>query len=141
MRSLLTGEPGGYTREERRNLDIIRELRRAPVDARKRFMAPGYKVHRRGMAHLAERGGGYTRESIADRADDIEDMIAKGDRVWAIWTIRGTHTGLLYGVEATGRPIEILEVGVWRLADGLVEEAWFFADELALVSALGVAGA
>jgi predicted ester cyclase len=70
--------------------------------------------------------------------DTIEDLIAKDDRVWAVWTRRGTHTGQLFGIPATGQTIEILEAGIWRLVDGLVIEAWFFGDELRLLRQLGV---
>jgi hypothetical protein len=78
-------------------------------------------------------GVGYDASTCSDRVDTIEDLIAKDDRVWAVWTMRGTHTGQLFGIPATGQPIEILEAGIWRLVDGLVIEAWFFGDELRLL--------
>lgn len=91
------------------------------------------------MAHLASASGGdYHPSAIADRKDEILDIIAKGDRVWCVWKIRGTHTGELFGIPATGREIELLEMGAWRFADGKVVEAWFFADEFALAAQLGV---
>jgi ketosteroid isomerase-like protein len=31
----------------------------------------------------------------------------------------------------------MLELGIWRFADGRIAEAWFFADELALLRQLG----
>lgn len=129
----------GHTDEERRNLETAVELRRASFEQRTAFHGPGYVVHRRGMAHLASAsGGGYHASAIADRADEILDLIAKGDRVWCVWKIRGTHTGELFGIPATGRQIELLEMGAWRFVDGKVVEAWFFADEFALAAQLGV---
>ncbi|QCX82751.1 SnoaL-like polyketide cyclase (plasmid) [Streptomyces sp. YIM 121038] len=135
--------PGPHTPEEHRNLDTVLALRRATVEGRAAFFAPGYRVHRHGMAHLAALGGftdgtGYTAGSIADRRDRIEDIIARGDRVWAVWTIQGTHTGPLFGVEPTGRRLRVLELGIWRLVDGKVAEAWFFADEYGLAHSLGL---
>ncbi|QIB47271.1 ester cyclase [Streptomyces aureoverticillatus] len=132
-----------HTAEERRNLATILALRRATVEGRRAFLAPGCRVHRHGMAHLAARGGftdgsGYAADSIADRHDHIEDIVAKGDRVWAIWTIRGTHTGPLFGIAPTGKPLNTLELGIWRLTDGKVVEAWFFADEYGLAETLGL---
>ncbi|MFI6316010.1 ester cyclase [Nonomuraea sp. NPDC050556] len=134
-----TPSPDGHTEEELRNLETIRRLRGVPAARRREFMTRDVVIHRHGMAHLgALRGVGYDPDGIADRVDHIEDMVAKGDRVWAVWTIRGTHTGPLFGAAPTGRPLEVLEVGIWRLVDGKVAEAWFFADEYALARALGI---
>ncbi|MFI6502571.1 ester cyclase [Nonomuraea typhae] len=128
-----------HTEEELRNLEVIRALRRATAEGRRAYMAPEAVVHRRGMAHLAVRSGGpYRPEGIPDRYDEVLAMIAKGDRVWAVWTVRGTHAGTLFGQAATGRPVEVLEVGIWRLSGGKVVEAWFFADEYALAQTLGI---
>lgn len=133
-----------HTEEESRNLDVIREVRRARFEERSAFQAPGYTAHRRGMATLTRRAesagsSGYGHGSIADREDQMLDMIAKGDRVWAVWMLRGMHAGELCGFPATGRLLEVLEVGIWRLVNGKIAEAWFFADELALLEQLGVA--
>lgn len=127
-----------YTDEERRNIATALRLRTATFEQRKAFHGPGFVVHRRGMAHLSEGTAGYHPEAIADRHDEILDIVAKGDRVWCVWRIEGTHTGELFGIPATGRRIEVLEMGAWRFADGLVVEAWFFADEFALVAQLDV---
>ena len=81
---------------------------------------------------------GYRPDSILDRVDIIEDIIAKGDRVWAVWSLTGTHTGTLYGFPATGNKIDITEMAVWRLKDGLVAEHWYFADDLSLLRQLEV---
>jgi hypothetical protein len=129
----------GHTDEEQRNLEAALKLRQASFEQRKAFHGPGFVVHRRGMAHLASTSGGhYHPSAIADRNDEILDIIAKGDRVWCVWKIRGTHTGELFGIPATGREIELLEMGAWRFANGKVVEAWFFADEFALAAQLGV---
>lgn len=133
----------GYTQEERRNVETILKLRSVPFVERREFMAEGFRHHRWGMANLAELSGmrdgsGYDANSVAGRVDEIEDIIAKGDRVWAVWTLRGNHSGQLFGIPPTGAQLEVLEIGVWRLEDGLVAEAWFFADELGLLRQLGV---
>lgn len=125
-----------YTDEEQRNIDTALRLRQASFDQRKAFHGPGFTVHRKGMAHLSAASAGYHPAAIADREDEIVDIIAKGDRVWCVWRIRGTHTGELFGVPATGRPIDVLEMGAWRFVDGKVVEAWFFADEYALAAQL-----
>ena len=159
MRSLVTSalfppdaDPGSYTAEsytaesytaeERANIEVILKLRSVSFSERKQFLHPRMRHHRFGFASLGVisglGGAGYDAQSISGRVDTIEDIIAKGDRVWAIWTMRGTHTGRLFGIAPTGRTVEVLEAGVWRLQDGLVAEAWFFGDELALLRQLGV---
>jgi len=136
-------DPRSYTLQEQANIDIVLKLRSAPFSERKNYMHPAMVRHRWGFASLADvtgmkDGAGYDANTCSDRVDTIEDLIAKDDRVWAVWTMRGTHTGQLFGIPPTGKPIEILEAGIWRLADGLVIEAWFFGDELRLLRQLGV---
>ncbi|MFI9510350.1 ester cyclase [Nocardia sp. NPDC052566] len=132
----------GYTERELRNIELILALRAASFAQRKRFMHPQLRHHRRGFGGLATMTGlgadGYTARSIGDRVDTVEDIVAKDDRVWAVWTLRGTHTGPLFGIPATGRKLAILEAGIWRIEGELVAEAWFFGDELALLQQLGV---
>src|SRR6202522_1010173 len=149
MRSLVSAllpsgaDPRVYTAEEQARIETVLRLRSAPFSQRKNYMHPAMVRHRWGFDSLADitgmkDGAGYDARTCADRVDTIEDLIAKGDRVWAVWTMRGTHTGQLFGIPATGRPIEVLETGIWRLQDGLVAEAWFFGDELRLLRQLGV---
>jgi hypothetical protein len=81
----------------------------------------------RGFGGLAQISwpDGYIAASIGDRVDVIEDIVAKDDRVWAVWTLCGTHTGPLFGIPATGKRLEILEAGIWRIEGDLVAEVWF----------------
>ncbi|MGW0997959.1 ester cyclase [Streptomyces sp. NPDC002520] len=135
-------DPLSYTPQEQANIDLILRLRSVPFAERRTFMRPGMRHHRWGFASLADISGmkdgrGYDAHSISDRVDTIEDVIAKDDRVWAVWTLRGTHTGRLFGIPATHRKLEVLECGVWRIEEGLVAEAWFFGDELGLLRQLG----
>lgn len=131
-----------YTAQERSNIELVLALRAAPIEERRRFQHPRLRHHRRGFAGLSELSGlgadGYSAGSISDRIDTIEDIVAKDDRVWAVWTLRGTHTGPLFGIQATGRTVEVLEAGIWRIEDDLVAESWFFGDELALLRQLGL---
>jgi hypothetical protein len=130
------------TSEERANLELVVMFRGLPFSARSRYTIDGFRPVRMGMANLAVINGvtgpGYRADSIPDRTDEITAIIAHSDCVWATWTMRGTHLGELYGIPATGRTIEITEVGQWRIRDGLITEAWFMADELALVYQLGL---
>src|SRR5438046_8190788 len=118
--------------------------RRAATDE---FFAPGYKRLRAGLLHLANNArdqgfrspGTGLRDSIPDRMDVIEEVIADGDKVGLLWRLTGTHKGDLYGIPPTGRKIDIHELGILRLANGKITEAWFMADEAGLLRQLGAA--
>ena len=110
------------------------------------ILSPQYNRLRGGMANLAAnaRGAGFAetayglREAFPDRIDVIEDIIAEGDRVGMIWRLQGTHRGNLFGIPATGRSIDIWEIGVFRVIDGKITEGWFMADEVGVLRQLGV---
>ena len=129
------------TVQERQNIRMVLNFRALPFAERSKYTVEGFKPSRIGMAGLAEvhEPGvpGYTGKSIPDREDEILDIIAHGDRVWATWLIRGTHEGALWGLAPSGRKLEVLEVGQWRITNGLISEAWFFVDELALIRQVG----
>jgi hypothetical protein len=129
------------TEQERANIELVLRFRALLFVERAAYTVPGFRPSRFGMAGLAEvstrPGPGYTAESVPDREDEMLSLIAHGDRVWATWMIRGTHKGWLYGIPATGRRIDVLEMGQWRIEDGLIAEAWFCVDELALARQLG----
>jgi predicted ester cyclase len=108
-------------------------------------LAPGYKRWRGGVEHIAANArdqgfpgpGPYLRGAFPDRTDTIEDVIAEGDRVGMLFRQRGTHKGNFFGIAPTGKTIDIHELGIFRLADGRITEAWFMADELGLLQQLG----
>ncbi|MGW4028930.1 ester cyclase [Streptomyces sp. NPDC004838] len=131
-----------YTPQERANLDLIRRYRSAAFADRAAFVGPGARVTRIGMKALGELSGlgahGYRADSLSDRQDEITDIIAKDDMVWAVWTLRARHTGVLFGIPPTGRALEIVETAIWRIEDQRIAEHWYFADELELLRQLGV---
>lgn len=131
-----------YTEEEQGNIELVRKFRAVPLEERAAFLKPDATVNRIGMASLSDLSGlgmgGYRKDSLPDRHDIIEDIIAKGDRVWAVWSLTATHTGSLYGFPASGNRINITEMAIWRFEGGLVAEHWYFADDFALLRQIGV---
>ena len=128
------------TPEEAENLALIRAYRAAKVADRGQYRGSGFKRHRAGFQNIGDmhRVHHHGDDAIADRENIVLEMTAKGDKVWAIWRVVGRHTGDLYGLAATQRPIDVIEAGLWRVEDGLIQEAWFFGDELALLQQLGM---
>lgn len=143
----LVGPRGAVTltAEEQLNVETVLAYRRADFVDRKAYLTRDFRVHRRGMAHHAESaaatgGAAYTAHSLSGRVDTMQDLVAKGDRVWGLWVLEGTHSGELFGIPASDRPLEVLELGIWRLEGGRIAEAWFMADEWALAAQLAGAG-
>jgi predicted ester cyclase len=130
------------TEEERRNLECYLAYKAAPQPERPRFQTANHKIHRRGFVHLSALMGAPGQElahgSLQDRYDEIEDVIVKGDRLWAVFTLRAKHVGTLYGVPATGKDVAFLEMCVLRFEDGKIAEGWFFGDEGGICRQLGI---
>lgn len=126
------------TEQEAENLALITAYRAAKVAERHRFFAPGYRCHRAAFQSIGNLNGVHHHgdDAMADRRNVVMDMTAKDDNVWAIWRVVGHHTGDWYGLPATGRPVDAIEAGMWRVEDDLIAEARFFGDELALLQQL-----
>ena len=132
------------TEQEAANLDLVARYRAAAVSERGPFLADDFVRHRAGFPHIGELFGmegsaGMNDESIADRANILIELTAKDDKIWGIFRIVGAHTGTIYGIPATGRPVDTIEVALWRVEGDVIKEAWYFGDELGLLRQLGVA--
>ena len=67
----------------------------------------------------------------------VEQIISAGDHVVARWTGTGTHRGELMGIDATGRPISVEAISIFRIADGKIAEEWTVWDALGLLQQVG----
>lgn len=76
------------------------------------------------------------RTSFPDWNEQIEDIIAEGDRVVTRWTAQGTHKGEFQGIPPTGKQIVIAEVAIYRIADNKIVEQWGFPDIQGLIRQL-----
>jgi ketosteroid isomerase-like protein len=59
----------------------------------------------------------------------VEDLLADGDRVAARYTVRAQRKG--------GKSVEVTGVTVFRMANGKIQEAWIFNDQIELFRQLG----
>ena len=131
------------TEQEAQALAVVARYRVARVSERRPFLAPHFKRHRAGFTHIGDlwehQGpGGMDDDSMRDRQNILLELTAKDDKVWGIFRVVGTHTGSLYGIPATGHHIDVIEVGLWRVEEGVIAEAWYFGDELGMLRALGL---
>ena len=113
--------------------------------AMKEVLAPSYKRRRAGFEHIGNNArdqgfpgpGSYLRGAFPDRTDTIEQIIAEGDMVGMLFKVRGTHKGNFYGIAPTGKTIDVYELGIFRLANDRITEAWFLGDDAGLLMQLG----
>ena len=79
-----------------------------------------------------------TRDVFPDMTITIEDMLTAGEKIALRWTMTGTHQGTMFGVESTGRQVELTAIEINRFEDGKLIETWTQSDQLGLMHQLGV---
>jgi steroid delta-isomerase-like uncharacterized protein len=82
---------------------------------------------------------GAMHAGVPDGHTTIEKMVAEGDQVAKYWTLRGTHSGELFGVPATGQAVSLQGMSIYRIDDGRVTDIWWTTDTLGLLQQIGVA--
>jgi steroid delta-isomerase-like uncharacterized protein len=68
--------------------------------------------------------------ALPDLSATMEDLVISGDRVVGRFVYRGTHTGALMGIPASGSAVQMRSIDIWRVKDGMFVEHW---DELNLL--------
>lgn len=82
-------------------------------------------------------------DAVPDLKHVIEDTIVEGDKVACRVANRGTHGGELMGVAATGKPIDVSAIVVFRIEGDKVAEFWGVFDRMGMlqqITAGAVAG-
>ena len=77
--------------------------------------------------------------AFADISITPDDVIACADKVVARTRFKALHVGPFNGIPPSNRTIEIDQIHIWRLQDGLVVENWACMDELSGLRQMGVA--
>jgi steroid delta-isomerase-like uncharacterized protein len=68
----------------------------------------------------------------------IKDVFGEGDKIVKYWNFKGTHTGMFFGIPATGKTVNIEGTTLVRMDDGKIAEERDFYDNLAFLQQLGV---
>ncbi len=136
---------------EQRNMKIIRQahasLAAGDVEAFKSVISTNYVRHCQAMPpglqelHGTEKFFAFIDEfgkAVPNYTDSLSNMIAEGDRVAYISTMRGTQTGPMGGFPASGKPFTLVSIIIQRLEDGKVVETWISWDNVAFLSQLGL---
>jgi predicted ester cyclase len=74
------------------------------------------------------------RQLFEDIRYTVDDLVAEGDRVAARYTVRATRKPT---AEDSGKPIEVIGITLFRIADGKIQEAWIVNDQIELFRQLG----
>jgi steroid delta-isomerase-like uncharacterized protein len=114
-------------------------------DAEERYAAPDLVVHAphtpepfHGAEGFKELGQ-IVQGSFPDYHLEITDLIAEREYVVARFTWTGTQTGELQGLPATGKPVTMDEVNVYRFNDeGRVAEIWAHQNMMSMMTQLGL---
>jgi len=64
------------------------------------------------------------RKAFPDLQGGVNHMVAEGDLVVVHWTLRGTNTQPGMGLPATGKPIKISGMTLFRFKGGKISEEW-----------------
>lgn len=68
----------------------------------------------------------------------VEDLLADGDKVVALISVQGTQQGAFRAISATGRPITVMGINIFRIVNGQIAEHWGLTDRLSALQQLGV---
>jgi steroid delta-isomerase-like uncharacterized protein len=106
-----------------------------------RFVAEDYVNHNPFVADGREGNRQFWTgffAALPDLTATMEDLVVAGDRVVGRFVYRGTHTGELMGIPASGNAVEMRSIDIWRVEDGMFVEHW---DELNLMEVFQQVGA
>jgi predicted ester cyclase len=74
----------------------------------------------------------------ADAFQQLQTDLWGGDKVAARFTRRGTHGGEFAGIAATGKPVTIVTVAIYRVANGEIVEYRLTWDTPGFMQQVGV---
>jgi steroid delta-isomerase-like uncharacterized protein len=106
------------------------------------LLAHNYILHFPGMPGPVDRAGHKQlvtmfRTAFPDWIETVDDVIAENDKVVVRVTGTGTHKADFQGIPATGRTVKAAGVGIGRMAQGRIAEAWGFYDAMGMMQQLG----
>ena len=68
----------------------------------------------------------------------IKDIFGQGDKLVKHWNFKGTHTGVFFGIPATGKSLNIDGATLIRMSGGKIAEERDFMDNLDMMTQLGL---
>jgi len=78
------------------------------------------------------------RTAFPDLKFTVNDIVAEGDKVWALITMTGTNSGSFMGQPPTGKSTTFQGVDIVRITNGKAVEHWGFYDNMKMMSDMGM---
>lgn len=78
------------------------------------------------------------RSGLPDLQVEVIEMVEEGNAIAVRWRSRGTHTGTLFGIEPTGKQVEIDGLSLFHVRDGKLIDHLSLEDRFSLMTQLGV---
>jgi steroid delta-isomerase-like uncharacterized protein len=75
----------------------------------------------------------WEKRALPDLNMTVNPMVAEGDLVTVVWTLRGTNTGAASPLPATGAKLELRGITVWLIVDGRIREEWTSFDTFGII--------
>jgi predicted ester cyclase len=80
----------------------------------------------------------HLRGVFSDLTVEFEHVVASGDMVAVRAVSRAKHTGVLLGVEGTGREVEFRAADFHQVVDGRIVRTWHLEDYFSLAGQIGL---
>jgi len=116
----------------KRDLSLFNEVYAPDI----RYHSPSVEINN--LTELSGLSNGYF-SAFHDTKVNIEDLIAKDNKVIIRFTFQGVHKGALQGIKPTGNKIVISGIAIYRMANGMIVEEWEVFDEIGMMKQLGIA--
>lgn len=90
-------------------------------------------LHRNADLREDQAAARWEKKHLPDLKITVDLMVAEGDLVTVVWTLRGTNSVPIGSLPATGVRIEERGLTVWRIVDGKIRDEWTSFDSLPIV--------
>lgn len=78
------------------------------------------------------------RTALPDMQFAVNHIVAEGDLVVVHWTVRGTNTQPGMGLPATGKPVKVSGMTLFRFKAGKISEEWNAWSMLSVLKQVGL---
>lgn len=112
------------------DVDVARALLAPDVVDHDAFEFPGRSPGVDGLLQVVD----MVRGGISDLHRELVVEVSDGDLVATRFTDRGTHSGDLFGVPATGRSVTVAGINLVRVRSGRITEIWHVEDVAGLLA-------